>query len=103
MILEKKEFGNSLRVTQILHQVNSLYVHSKRAIIFDDRRLGLENKFYPNKITQYGRGLTILKKKKKKNLPKTWAFKASKSQILCAVCISNKKATKHETAVIHLD
>ena len=66
MILEKKEFGNSLRVTQILHQVNSLYVHSKRAIIFDDRRLGLENKFYPNKITQYGRGLTILKKKKRK-------------------------------------
>ena len=29
----------------------------KRVIIFDDRRLGLENKFYRNKITQYGRSL----------------------------------------------
>ena len=56
----------SSRVKQILHQVNSLNANPKRAIIFDDSRLGLENKFSPNKITQYERGLTIFKKEKKK-------------------------------------
>ena len=56
--------SSSSRVKQILHQVNSLYANLKRAIIFDDSRLGLENKFFPNKITQYERGLTNLKKKK---------------------------------------
>ena len=65
MILEKKEFANSSRVKQILHQVNSLYVYPKIAIIFDDRRLGLENKFFQNKMTQYRRRLTIFKKRKK--------------------------------------
>ena len=29
-----------------------LYVHSKIAIMFDHSRLGLENKFFPNKLTQ---------------------------------------------------
>ena len=61
--------------------------HQKGAIIFYDSRLGLENKFFPNKTTQYERGLMIFKKRK--NLPKRWVFKASKSQILCAVGISN--------------
>ena len=39
---------DSPRVTQILR----LYVHPKIAILFDHVRLGLENKFFPNKVTQ---------------------------------------------------
>ena len=33
-------------------QLIVLYVHSKIAIMFDHIRLGLGNKFFPNKITQ---------------------------------------------------
>ena len=47
----EKQF-DSPRVKQILHRVIVLYVHPKIAIMFDHSRLGLENKFFPNKITQ---------------------------------------------------
>ena len=36
-----------------------LFVHPKIAIMFDHSRLGLENKFFPNKITQSPTTITL--------------------------------------------
>ena len=51
MILEK----NNLTVQEwnkFYIELIVLYVHPKIAIMFDHSRLGLENKFFPNKLTQ---------------------------------------------------
>ena len=51
MILEK----NNLKVQEwnkFYIELIVLYVHPKIAIMFDHSRLGLENKFFRNKLTQ---------------------------------------------------
>ena len=51
MILEK----NNLKFQEwnkFYMELIVLYVHPKIAIMFDHSRLGLENKFFPNKLTQ---------------------------------------------------
>ena len=48
-----REKFDSPRVKQILHRVIVLYVHPKIAVMFDHSRLGLENKFFPNKVADH--------------------------------------------------
>ena len=49
---EKIIWQSKSRTNQFYIQLIVLHVHPKTAIIFDHSRLGLENKFFPNTITQ---------------------------------------------------